>query len=112
MMSHGRGEARAMFFVGCALLAAIHYTEAKCGAQSRPCSDLSTTVTYRERMLLPRVADIRVDLLDAADHAQPKVVLERTIPTNGRQVPIHFTLPLPASSMDPRHIYYIKAEIL
>jgi len=63
-------------------------------------------------MLLPRVADVRITLLDIAGRTEHKVIVEKLIPTDGRQVPIPFDVPLAPGSINPRHNYSVKAEIL
>jgi len=63
-------------------------------------------------MLLPRVANIRITLLDTSDRRKPKVIVEQYIPTEGRQIPILFKVPLAPGSINPRHTYSVKAEIL
>jgi len=51
-------------------------------------------------------------LLDIADRTQPKVIIEELIPTEGRQVPTPFKVPLAPGCIDRRHSYSVKAEIL
>lgn len=100
-----------MLLVACGFLAGIRCAKAE-DTQSTSPTELNGTVTYLERMLLPRVADVRITLLDIADRTEPKVIMEQLIPTEGRQVPIPFKVPLAPGSIDPHHSYSVKAEIL
>lgn len=110
--SFNRGNGQTMFLVACAFLAGTHFARAGSTGQSQSRSELMGTVTYRERMLLPRVANIRITLLDVADRTEHKVIVEKLIPTYGRQVPIPFEVPLATESINPHHSYSLKAEIL
>lgn len=51
-------------------------------------------------------------VLDMTDQTEPKVIIERLIPTEGRQVPIPFKVLLAPGSINPEHSYSVKAEIL
>jgi len=100
-----------MLLVACGSLAGIPRAKAE-DIQSKSRSELSGTVTYMERMLLPRVADVRITLLEIADQSEPKVIVEQLIPTEGRQIPIPFKVSLTPGSINPEHSYAVKAEIL
>jgi len=103
-----------MLLIACALVARTHFALARGTGQSKSqlCLELNGTVTYLEKMLLPRVADVRIRLLDIADRSDPRVVIEKLIPTDGRQVPIRFKVPLARGSINSSRRYSVKAEIL
>ena len=111
MTSFKRRCGEALLLVACGFLAGIRCAKAE-DTQSKSRSELNGTVTYLERMLLPRVANVRSTLLDVADRTEPKVIMEQLIPTEGRQVPIPFKVPLSPGSINPHHSYSVKAEIL
>lgn len=73
---------------------------------------ISGTVTYLPRIALPPDAVVRVWLEDAsrADTAAT-IVAEQTIPTQGRQVPIPFSLEYDRAHIDAMHRYVLTAEI-
>jgi putative lipoprotein len=76
-------------------------------------SEVSGTVTYRQRMALPPDAVIRVRLADVSRQDAPAdVVAEIDVPAAGRQVPVPFRLTFPASRIDPAHTYSVSARIL
>lgn len=106
--------AQTMLLIPCAWLAGPHFAGARGTGQSNAklCPELNGTVTYMEKMLLPRVAEVRITLLDIADRKNPKVIIEKLIPTEGRQVPIRFKVPLARGSINPSRGYSVKAEIL
>ncbi|UIE36965.1 YbaY family lipoprotein [Leptodesmis sichuanensis] len=70
-------------------------------------------VTYRPRIALPPNAVVKVSLQDVSRADAPAIVLdEQTIPTNGQQVPIPFTLRYDPSQIKPHHSYAVSARIL
>ncbi len=75
-------------------------------------ASLSGTVAYRERIALPPNAMLKVSLLDASRADAPSgTVAETLIPTNGRQVPIPFTLAYDPARIDARARYVVRATI-
>jgi putative lipoprotein len=73
---------------------------------------VSGTVTYRQRIALPRDAVLVVELRDTSRADAPAVVLaERRIPVEGRQVPLPFELPLPSEPMRPGARTTLSARI-
>lgn len=83
---------------------------------SRPGSDeavsVSGTVTYLQRIALPPDAVVTVRVLDVSLADAPSVPLaEQTIQTEGRQVPIPFTVAVDPARLDARHSYVVRAEI-
>ncbi|MFC7380134.1 YbaY family lipoprotein [Brevundimonas sp. GCM10030266] len=73
---------------------------------------VNVTATYRERILLPpgHVLKVRVEDVSRAD-APAEVLAEHTEPLEGRAPPYQATLGFPASQIDPRHTYAVRAEI-
>lgn len=112
MRSFKRWRAHSVVPIAFALLAGVLGTNAEDPPQSNSRSELKGTVTYLERMMLPRAADVRIMVLDMTDQTEPKVIIERLIPTEGRQVPIPFKVLLATGSVNPEHSYSVKAEIL
>jgi putative lipoprotein len=94
-----------------AVLAGILSAGAKGKPQSESRPEVSGTVTYREKMLLPKVADVKILVFELDGQKEPKTIVERLIPTEGRQVPIPFKVLLP-QSVNREHDYSLGAEIL
>jgi putative lipoprotein len=70
------------------------------------------TITYNERMALPPDAVVDVRLIDATrQDATARVVAEKSIDTDGRQVPIPFELGYDASDIEADHQYVVRAGI-
>lgn len=73
---------------------------------------LSGEVFYRPRIALPPGAVVYVRLDDVSRADAPATTLaEQTIPTEGHQVPLPFSLRYDAAQVEPRHRYAIRAEI-
>jgi len=71
------------------------------------------TVTYRQRIALPPNAVVKVRLQDVSRADAPAVLLdEQTVSTNGKQVPIPFTLKYDRAQLQPTHTYAVSAQIL
>ncbi len=68
-------------------------------------------MTYREKMLLPRAADVKLRVFESSDEKELTTIVERLIPTEGRQVPISFSVLLP-QSINSDHYSSVGAEIL
>jgi putative lipoprotein len=69
-------------------------------------------VIYRERMALPPDAVVRVRLEAAAEPERPpRRVAEVAVPTEGKQVPIPFTLSYDAAKILPNKRYQVRATI-
>ena len=73
---------------------------------------LKGSVLYRERDALPDNAQVRVQLVDAMPGEETKVYAETTFATQGRQVPIAFTLPVDMTKVDTSHSHMLRAYIL
>lgn len=70
-------------------------------------------VIYRQRIALPSNAVVEVKLQEASRADAPATTLaEQTIMTQGRQVPIPFTLSYNPDQINPQSIYIIQARIL
>ncbi|AJD50099.1 lipoprotein-related protein [Isoalcanivorax pacificus W11-5] len=75
-------------------------------------AEVSGTLIYREREALPQDARIHVQLLDVSLMDVPATVLsEKTFSSDGRQVPIPFTLTFKPAGIDARHHYAVRGEI-
>jgi putative lipoprotein len=75
-------------------------------------SAVTGTVTYLTRQALAPEARIRVTLEDVSRADAPSsVVVEQTIPAEGKQVPIPFQLRFDPAAIDPRHSYVLRAAI-
>jgi putative lipoprotein len=70
------------------------------------------TVTYLQRIALPPNTVVRVRLEDVSlADAPAKVLAEKEIPTEGKQVPIPFELTYSPSDIQPSHRYSVRATI-
>ena len=73
---------------------------------------LKGSVLYRERDALPDNAQVRVQLVDATPGEEPKVYAETTFPTQGKQVPIPFALPVDRAKLEAGHLHALRAYVL
>lgn len=74
--------------------------------------ELSGTVAYRERIALPDNAVVKVTLEDVSlADAKATVIDSQSYTTEGKQVPLPFTLSYQESQIDPRHTYNVRAQI-
>lgn len=81
--------------------------------EPQPATAVTGTVTYPQRIALPPEAVVVVKLEDVSLADAPAVVIaERTIPTNGQQVPIPFKLVYDPGDIIPNHRYTVSARIL
>lgn len=73
---------------------------------------LTGTVTYRPRIALPpdAVADVQLQDVSLAD-APATVLARQTVATEGRQVPIPFSLSYSPAAVQPGRRYAVRAEI-
>ena len=70
-------------------------------------------VAYRERIALPPDAAIHLTLEDVSRQDAPATfIASQVVPTQGRQVPIPFTLYYASRDIDPRHTYNLRAAII
>jgi putative lipoprotein len=73
--------------------------------------EVTGTVTYRERFVLPPDAELRVTLYEAKGAgAEPTFIAEQTVPRPG-QVPLRFRVAFPPSVIDARAGYTLVARI-
>jgi putative lipoprotein len=73
---------------------------------------LTGTLAYRERVALPADAIAEISLVDATtqDVAAP-VIAKATLQSEGKQVPLPFSLHYDASRIDKTHLYTARATI-
>lgn len=75
-------------------------------------ASLSGSVTYRQRIALPPEAVVEVQLQDVSRADAPAaVVAQQTIPTEGRQVPIPFSLSYDPSAIQAGRRYVVRAQM-
>jgi len=75
-------------------------------------AQLQGEVYYLERMALPENAQVTVFLQDISRADAPAPILaQQVINTNGKQVPIPFTLSYDPTVIEGRHTYSIRAHI-
>ena len=73
---------------------------------------LTGTVSYRERVALPPDAVAEVSVIDATvQDVAATVVAKTAVPSEGKQVPLPFTLSYDASRIDKTHLYTVRATI-
>lgn len=82
--------------------------------EAKPVSATVTgVVTYRQRIALPPNAVVEVKLQDVSRADAAAIVLdEQIIQTNGKQVPIPFTLKYDPAKINPSYSYAVSARIL
>lgn len=74
---------------------------------------ITGSVTYRQRVALPANALVKVQLLQIVEpEAPPNEIAEQQIQTNGRQVPISFSLTYNPEDISPNQSYEVIASIL
>jgi len=73
---------------------------------------LSGQATYRERIALPRTAQMIVEIRDVsrADSRAP-LIASTTVQAQGRQVPLAFSLRYNVRKLEPRGRYAVSARI-
>lgn len=97
-------------FILLALMACSAAPKAQSGAARA--TAVTGTVTYVERIALPRGAVVTVQLLDlTGSAAQAAVIGEQTITTSGEGVPVPFSIAYDSSKIDPRMSYSLSARI-
>jgi len=70
------------------------------------------TVTYRVRRALPPDSVVIVSVLDVSVADAPAEIIGRQeLRTDGRQVPVAFTVEYDPSTVDPKHRYAVRATI-
>jgi putative lipoprotein len=89
-------------------------TLAACGGSTNSVnpSEVSGTVIYHEPVQLPPGAALHVSLADLSQNdAGRAIVGEVTLPAEGRQPPLPFTITFDPKVIDPAHTYAIQAEV-
>jgi putative lipoprotein len=75
-------------------------------------AEISGTISYRERIELPRGATVRIVAEDVSRADAPATILaEDDFATNGRQVPIPFVLSYDPASIIAANSYGLRAQI-
>ncbi len=73
---------------------------------------LTGSVTYRERMALPENSMVTIVLQDTSKmDVSAETIAEMTIPTQGKQVPIDFSLDYDANKINPQNNYSLSTKI-
>ena len=72
---------------------------------------LTGTVAYRERVMLPPDAIAEISLIDASAPDSAPAVAKTTVTSNGKQVPLPFSLRYDASRIEKTHLYTAHATI-
>lgn len=74
---------------------------------------LNGTALYRERIALPPDSRLIVTISDVSLADAPSVTIAQTeMRTEGKQVPLAFSLTYDPARIDPRHSYAVSARIL
>ncbi|HEV7703479.1 MAG TPA: YbaY family lipoprotein [Gemmatimonadaceae bacterium] len=82
------------------------------GSSSSDGATLTGTVAYRERVALPPDAIVDVSITDATvQEVEARVVARSTVPSQGKQVPLPFSLHYDAGKLDKTHLYTVLARI-
>jgi putative lipoprotein len=97
--------------IGALLLVCVELTGNVQVSGAKPPIELRGSVTYLEKMFLPRTAQIRLQLVDQ-DEKESNPAFVQMIPTEGKQVPISFTLSVPSNKIRQDRIYVLHADIL
>jgi len=95
------------------LLAGCSHAQVVPGSGGGPTtSQVTGSVTYRERIALPPTAVVTVRLVDVSLADAPSLLItEQVIRTEGRQVPFEFALAYDASRILPSRTYAVQARI-
>lgn len=75
-------------------------------------SMITGTAAYRQRIAIPddTVMEVRLEDVSRQDVAAD-IIAERSIPTEGRQVPLSFELPYDPSKIQPSHRYNVRVSL-
>ena len=75
-------------------------------------ASITGTVAYRERIALPADAVAEISLIDASImDVRTSAIARTTVLSEGRQVPLPFTLRYDARKIDKQHLYTVRAAI-
>ena len=105
---------RACWLLGLVVLASVCEADPlmpeKSGEKSM--TQVTGTVTYRERIALPPTAVVTVRLVDVSRADAPALVLgEQVIQASGKQVPFAFELSYDPAKIEGNHTYAVQARI-
>ncbi len=82
------------------------------GNQRPQQSQVTGTVTYRQRIALPPNSTVVVTLQDTTNpNRAPRNIAQQTIPLRGQQVPVPFSLMYNPAQIQQNGVYRIRAEI-
>lgn len=82
------------------------------GNQRPQQSQVTGTITYRQRIALPPNSTVVVTLQDTTSpNRAPRNIAQQTIPLRGQQVPVPFSLIYNPAQIQQNGIYRIRAEI-
>jgi putative lipoprotein len=101
----------AVLLGGCAMTAAV---PAGSGSAPAPVATarVTGTVTYLQRVALPRTAVVKVQLVDVSRADAPASVLgEQAIVAGGKQAPIAFEIAYDPAKIAGNHSYAVQARI-
>jgi putative lipoprotein len=74
---------------------------------------LSGTVSCRQRVTLPGMATVRVELIDlSAKDARSTTVGTEAYWITGGKLPVDFRIPYDSSRIDPGHVYVVRARVM
>jgi putative lipoprotein len=94
-----------LYLGGCAIPSAVP-------PDSAAAPHVTGTVTYRERIVLPPTATIRLQVVDVSRADAPAIVLgEQIIQANGKQVPFAFQIPYDSARIEANRTYAVQARI-
>src|SRR5699024_9256183 len=71
-------------------------------------TELDGVLTYRQRIALPRHAQVHVKLIDKRDGT---VIARQQFDTQGQQVPIDYALQYATADVDTAHDHVVRASI-
>ena len=100
----------ALSLIGC--LAACSTTSAVPAGGGTSTAKVTGTVTYRERIALPPIAVIKVQLVDVSRADAPAIVLgEQVTHAAGKQVPFAFRITFDPARIEASNSYAVQARI-
>jgi putative lipoprotein len=97
--------------VGLVAVLALGLLLGACGSKKEDAA-VSGTVIYRERIALPDDAVVKVQLQDVSKmDVKAEVLGEQMMKTEGKQVPIDYSVPFEEEAIDERFTYAVSARI-
>jgi len=111
-MTHPKPNARGLLSLMLLLAGCSHAPVLPEAGGGPVTSQVTGSVTYRERIALPPTAVITVRLVDVSRADAPSVqIAEQAIHTEGRQVPFEFALAYDASRILASNTYAVQVRI-